>query len=143
MLLLSLYVLVCSGQRADQLATELAIQVRHGVAKPFILTELRGFLPHWAVGPDEVGMPDEEVSKDLTLMLRAIGAPAKKKLPPFSVGQWSLAYDGFALTAAACGMLEYKHALAHKVRKLWFVLHETLCPPYDHLFLRSTASRSL
>ena len=67
----------------------------------------------------------EEGSKEVAMLARAIhaanGGTARYK-KPLSATQWSLAFDGFAVSAAVCGMMPYTTAMAHKAGSLF-----TLC----------------
>ncbi len=127
------------GPLVDELASELSKLRGKGVQKPFVKVDLRKWLPFWgkAAGaegeshfvnrrvalissmlrllPGESDKEDEELSKEMKELAKAMGAntsKAKRELTPF---QWSLAFDYFALGAAAVNMLSYKAALAHKV----------------------------
>ena len=62
------------------------------------------------------GDEEEHVSKEVAQLAKALGGADKAKKTPLNLGQWSLAFDAFALGAAACGMLTFTTALAHKAR---------------------------
>ena len=75
-----------------------------GILKPFVFAELKEFLPAWASQKEE----DKSSSKKL-----------------LSFPLWSIAFDRYALAAAADGQLNYCKAMAHKnlVTKVCGCLH--------------------
>jgi len=106
-----------------------------GIAKPFICVDLRQWLPHWAANESPSGWAalndahvwtcicgfafagddEEAVSGEVALVIKAMSGATKPKKAPLNPAQWSLAFDAFALGAAACGMLSFPAAMSHKV----------------------------
>ena len=77
--------------------------------------DLRKFLPSWS---DELASPgdseeEDESSKSLQDLANALGAKPKEKRR-LNLLQWGLAFDKYALAAAATKQLPYSSAMAHK-----------------------------
>ena len=105
-----------SGAVCDELATSIdKLKLKH-VKTPFVYVDLRKFLPHWAcVDSGE----DSEDSEGEASMLKKIACavqqqPQDKKHYKWSMTTWAIAYDRYALAAAATKQLSYSAALAHK-----------------------------
>ena len=103
------------GAQVDALASEVERLKAKGVVAPFVHVELRKFLPSWC---DELSSPgdssdEEDQSKAVQDLARALGAKPKEKRR-LSLLQWCLAFDKYAIAAAATKQLSFDAAMAHK-----------------------------
>ena len=140
-----------AGQLVDELATAAASLTRqNGVAKPFVHADLRKWLPLWAKheddskssiagvfvfghcsgllspGKQEDDVEDKAEAHALAKLARMMGAEEKKR-KTLNPGQWSIAYDRWAIAAAACGQIPYCAAVTHKVWTRVFLLRMRSC----------------
>ncbi len=78
--------------------------------------DLRDFEPHWCKVCEAAPSDSEdelEASKGFKALAGALGAQAKKKQQQ-PVVRWSVAFDKWAIFAAAQGHLSFGKCLAHK-----------------------------
>ena len=135
----------------DALATEAKSRTNDGKV-PCIYQQLEKYLPSWCkvVGAEVVVETETDEDKKLwgngfEALAKRLGAEDKKqkKLDPL---RWSVAYDRYALAAAATGQLSLGAAMAHKNTCLSLgaaVGQRTLGVTYDELVRRSWAERSV
>ena len=112
----------------------MAAQTRHGVDRPYIDVDLRQWLPQWAAGSvaGPPGVEEPDGASSIEQLASAIRRDPRPRKAPLTPAQWTIAFDAFALGAAACGMMDYPAALAHKVvwRLLCIASYSNCCSPF-------------
>ena len=133
----------------DALAQEAKNRTHEGRV-PFVYQQVEKYLPSWCklVGAEVVVEEDPETEKlgrGFEALAKKLGAEDKKqrKLDPV---RWLVAFDRYALAAAATGQLTLGAAMAHKdtcLRLGAVVGQRLLGVTYDELVRRSWAERSV
>jgi hypothetical protein len=105
----------------NALATDGAKQKKTGIAHPYVLADLRKFVPLWMATDKELeDQGDEESAKEqgstaVAELTKAFGLPvSKKKNHAMSISHWSAAFDAYALAAASVKQWSFTAAYAHK-----------------------------
>ena len=93
------------SEKCDWLAAEIARAKKKGCANPFVYSDLRGFLPTWAASAH--GVDDADAEGDTA----DCGSKGQRAL---SWAEWHLAYDAWAIAAAATKQLSYARCVEHK-----------------------------
>ena len=107
------------GALVDELATQASKFSKRGVTKPFVAIDLRKYVPHWCATGSIDSMEDAEESSSMgkevgKVMAKQLGYQAKPQ-KGFTIMQWQLAFDRYAIAAAACDQLKFTSAMVHKI----------------------------
>ena len=143
------------GKVVDELATELKNLREKGIKATFLYTEMRKFLPHWALdmdgdkqqtlNSDDEDVPDNKWFKGLVKVMG--GAPKENRSLNFV--RWTIAFDYWALAAHATKQCTVTMAMAHKNVCLQVAMRASLkgrrhhlAVIYDEIVRKSWARRS-
>jgi hypothetical protein len=110
------------GAATDALATEVSQLVKHGVVKPFVLADLRKFVPSWCA---DLQNGSKQFSEDyapdgnsdcLRELAKAIKERESNSKPKrlLSIFQWGIAFDRYAIAASATNQMDFVTAMCHK-----------------------------
>ena len=144
------------GVVTDALATEASQLQKLGVVKPFVFVDLRKYVPAWCADV-QTGAQDflehraHDADGDSMLQLAKVLENRNEATKPkrlLSIFQWGIAFDRYAVAAAAANQMPFVTALMHKdvclhvaangkrKRRLWLAL----C--YDEVARRSWYERA-
>lgn len=103
------------GELIDALATEAKRLRVKGIANPFVAVDLAKYLPSWCALPSGSSDGDDEAvpSQAIRDLAKALGASSKQKRY-LSVFQWQVAFDQYAVAAAAAQQWSFVSSMAHK-----------------------------
>ena len=103
-----------SGLLVDKLASEVARLKNKKISKPFVMVDLRDYLPFWC---EELGSRSEDASlegSDGDDDQKKKDAKAKPKRRRLNVLQWFAAFEAYALAADFTKQWSFASAMAHK-----------------------------
>ena len=110
----------CASEAAKKKSKKESL--KHKECSPFVYQELIKYMPQWCVDArdkDDLQAQEEEdenmerMGRGFQALAERLGAPKRTKKIT-DIMKWSIAFDRYAITAAAAKQLPYAAALAHK-----------------------------